>query len=84
MMSNIMNVVKSYKRFDNLLKNILEIFENDDKRLRRINRERFCIVDRCKFAVINDCCKFCFMTDKDLNVIIIVRLNVMHVKFIII
>ena len=79
-----MNTAQSCKKFNNLLKNILESFKNDDERLENVNRERFRVVNRCKSAVIDDCCRFCFLIDRNLNVIVIARLNVMHVKFIVI
>ena len=84
MMNNVINTAESCKKLNNFLKNVFKSFKSNDKRFRKINREKLRIVDQCKFIVIDDCCRFCFMTDKNLNVIIIVRLNVMHVKFIVI
>ena len=83
-MSDMMNIAKSCKRFNNLLKDVFENFENDDKRFKNVNRGRFHVVDRCKFIIINDFCRFCFLIDKDLSVIVIIRLNIMHVRFIVI
>ena len=79
-----MNVAKNCKRLDNLLKNVLENFESDDKKLEDVNRENFRVINWCKFAVIDNYCKFYFMIDRSLNVIVIIRLNVMHVEFIVI
>ena len=84
MISNVMNVVESCRKLDNLLKNVLENFKNDDERFENINREKLCVINRCKFAIINDFCRFCFLINKDLNIIVIARLNVMHIKFIVI
>ena len=79
-----MRVVESCKRLNNLLKNVLECFKNNDETLEDVNRERFRVVNRCKFAVIDNFCRFCSLIDKSLNVIVIARLNVMHVRFIVI
>ena len=79
-----MNAVQSCRRLNNLLKNVFKNSESDDERLEGVNRGKLRVVDRCKFAVINDCCRFCSLTDRNLNVIVIARLNVMHVKFIVI
>ena len=83
-MNDVMNAAESCKRLNNLLKNVFENFKSDDERFKNVNRERFRVVDRCKFDVIDDFCRFCSLTDKCLNVIVIARLNVMHVKFIVI
>ena len=79
-----MNAAENCRRLDNLLKDVLKSFENDDEKLENVNRERLRAVNRCKFIIIDDFCRFCSLTDRDLSVIVIARLNVMHVRFIII
>ena len=79
-----MNAVQNCKKLDNFLKNIFKSFENDDERFKDVNRERFHVVNQCKFVVIDDFYRFCSLINRNLNVIVIVQLNVMHVKFIVI
>ena len=79
-----MNDAENCKRFNNLLKNILKNFKSNDERFEDVNREKLRAINQCKFIIINDFYKFYFLINKNLNVIVIARLNVIHVKFIII
>ena len=60
MMNDVINIVQNCKKLDNLLKNVLENFKYNDERFENVNRERLRVVDRYKFIIINNFCKFCF------------------------